>query len=183
MTHQHAQHITNFTLIIRRHQGVYITKVYLLVCECVILKYSKLANEINNTSTKNQSVLVPCAVLPVQIRPRPFRGLTNVHAPCFGLLAPLKVLFNLVLFCFFHGDDSKKIILFFKNKSFTRHDISLRYIIYKNKIVFYILRPKRLDEWAFKNTLLKKLLTKIITTHGGCFGKYNYIIHRERVSA
>ena len=63
MTHQHAQHITNFTLIVRRLQGVYITKVYLLVCECVILKYSKLANEINNTSIKNQSVLVPCSVL------------------------------------------------------------------------------------------------------------------------
>lgn len=81
MTHQHAQHITNFTLIVRRDQGVYITKVYLLVCECVTLKYSKLDNVINNTSIKNQSVLVPCCVLHVQIRPRPFRGVTNVHAP------------------------------------------------------------------------------------------------------
>tara|TARA_R100001460_G_scaffold108091_1_gene158216 strand:+ start:1751 stop:2299 length:549 start_codon:yes stop_codon:yes gene_type:complete len=182
MTHQHAQHITSFTLLRRRVQGVYITKVYLLVCECVILKYSKLANEINNTSIKNQSVLVPCAVLPVQIRPRPFRGVTNINVPCFGVLAPRKIHFNIVLFCFFHGDDSKKIILFFKNKSFTQHHLSLSYITYKNKIVF-ILRAKRLDECAFKNTLLKKLLTKIITNNGGCFGKYNYIIHRERVSA
>ena len=182
MTHQHAQHITIFTLLRRRDQGVYITKVYLLVCECVTLKYSKLDNVINNTSIKNQSVLVPCCVLPVQIRPRPFRGVTNVHAPWFGVLAPIKVLFNYVLFCFFHGDDSKKIILFFKNKSFTLHHLSLSYITYKNEIVF-ILRAKRLDECAFKNTLLKKLLTKIITNNGGCFGKYNYIIHRERVSA
>ena len=157
MTHQHAQHITNFTLLRRRDQGVYIMKVYLLVCECVTLKYSKLDNVINNTSIKNQSVLVPCCVLHVQIRPRPFRGVTNVHAPWFGVLAPRNVLFNYILFCFFHGDDSKKII--------------------------FILRAKRLDECAFKNTLLKKLLTKIITNNGGCFGKYNYIIHRERVSA
>ena len=52
MTHQRAQHITNFTLIIRRDQGVYIMKVYLLMCECVILKYSKLAVVIYNTSIK-----------------------------------------------------------------------------------------------------------------------------------
>ena len=81
MTHQHAQHITSFTLLRRRVQGVYITKVYLLVCECVILKYSKLANEINNTSIKNQSVLVPCSVLLVQIRLRVFWGSTNDNAP------------------------------------------------------------------------------------------------------
>ena len=79
MTHQHAQHITNFTLIVRRDQGVYIMKVYLLVCECVILKYSKLPVVINHTSIKNQSVLVPCSVLLVQIRPRSFRGVANVH--------------------------------------------------------------------------------------------------------
>jgi len=81
MTHQHAPHITNFTLIIRRDQVVFITKVYLLMCECVILKYSKLAVVIDKTSINNKSVLVPCSVLLIQIRPRPFRGVMNVHAP------------------------------------------------------------------------------------------------------
>ena len=81
MTHQHAQHITIFTLLRRRDQGVYIMKVYLLVCECVILKYSKLPVVINHTSIKNQSVLVPCSVLLVQIRPRVFWGGTNDNAP------------------------------------------------------------------------------------------------------
>lgn len=81
MTHQHAPHITNFTLIIRRDQDVFITKVYLLMCECVILKYSKLAVVIYNTSIKNKSVLAPCSVLLVQIRLRVFWGSTNDNAP------------------------------------------------------------------------------------------------------
>ena len=183
MTQLHTQHSTNSFLIIRGLKVVYIDRVNLLVCECVINKYSIIALVNYNTPRKNQSVLEPCCVFPVQIRPRAFRGITKVNRPCCVDNVSRKIHFNIVLFCFFHGGDSKKINLFLNNKSFTHHHLSLWYITYKNKIVFYILRPKRLDEWAFKNTLLKKLLTKIITTHGGCFGKYNNIIHRERVSA
>lgn len=126
-------------------------------------------------------MLVPCCVLHVQIRPRPLRVLRMFMHRGSGFL--LHEMYCLIIFYFvFFTATIQKNNFIFKNKSFTLHHLSLSYITYKNKIVF-ILRAKRLDECAFKNTLLKKLLTKIITNNGGCFGKYNYIIHRERVSA
>ena len=97
MTHQHTQHSTNFTLIIRWYRVAYITRVYLLVCKCVINKYSILAVVNNNTPTKNRSVLVPCSVLPVQFTTRPFRGCTNVQCPRNMNLAKWKIHLNTFL--------------------------------------------------------------------------------------
>ena len=54
----------------------------------------------------------------------------------------------------------KKNFLFY----FTRFKFIIIYLTYKTKHLlktFCFLRPKRLDEWAYKITLLKKLLTKI----------------------
>ena len=115
MTHQHTQHSTNFTLIIRWYRVAYITRVYLLVCKCVINKYSILAVVNNNTPTKNRSVLVPCSVLPVQFTTRPFRGCTNVQCPRNMILATGLILLNT---CFVSAKESfeticNKIIYFF----------------------------------------------------------------------
>ena len=97
MTHQHTQHSTNFTLIIRWYRVAYITRVYLLVCKCVINKYSILAVVNNNTPTKNRSVLVPCSVLLVQISPRVFWGCTNVQCPRNMKFATWKIHLNTFL--------------------------------------------------------------------------------------
>ena len=54
----------------------------------------------------------------------------------------------------------------------TSHDVGID-SIYKTKHLlktFCFLRPKRLDVWALKNSLLKKPLTKIINLSlGGCY--------------
>ena len=43
------------------------------------------------------------------------------------------------------------------------------------------IRPKRLDVWAIKNTLLKKPLTKIIKILGGSFEQQFIYVHGKRV--
>ena len=82
MTQLHTQHSTNSYLIIRGLKVVYIDRVNLLVCECVINKYPIIALVNYNTPRKNQSVLEPCCVFPVQIRPRACWGITKVNRPC-----------------------------------------------------------------------------------------------------
>ena len=66
----------------------------------------------------------------------------------------------------------------------TSHDVGID-SIYRTKHfynLFCFLRPKRLDVWALKNSLLKKPLTKIINLLlGGSFEQQCIYVHGKRV--
>ena len=136
------------------------------MCYCVTPSLNPLILSIkNNTVRKKSAVLMLCYVLPVRFAWSSFRGLTYIFAV-------MKILFYFVF--------SFLVLIPF---DFISHKVGKIYYLIcvylccndshnTNKTFFYLfcfLRPKRLDVWAFKISLLKKPLTQILKTTGGNF--------------